>query len=227
LELRFPEQLRRGLIVSCQADKGDPLDDTATLTRIAASVLRGGADGLRAEGEEHIRAFRELTAKPIIGMKKRYHDGQVFITPDYTSAEAVAGAGASILAVDCTERQAPFREPWPAIVRSIHNMLDLPVMADISTFEEAQRAIDAGVDAVATTLAGYTPASVGLVGPAWDLVAMLVEKSPVPVILEGRIESPTDVRRALDLGAFAVVVGAAITKPDWITARFAAVSRSR
>ncbi len=222
--MSFPEQLRHGLIVSCQAAKGDPLDDTATLTRIAASVLRGGAHGLRAEGVEHIRAFRALTDRPIIGLAKRYHHGQVFITPDFASARALAEAGASIIAIDCTERDAPFREPWPVLVRRIRAQLDLPVLADIATVGEAWPAIAAGVDAVATTLAGYTPASSGLVGAAWDLLATLAEKSPVPVLLEGRIESPADFRRALDMGAYAVVVGAAITKPESITARFAAVS---
>jgi N-acylglucosamine-6-phosphate 2-epimerase len=222
--LPFPEQLRHGLIVSCQAAKGDPLDDTAALARIAASVLRGGAYGLRAEGVEHIRAFRNLTDKPIIGIGKRYHDGQVFITPDFASARALAEAGASIIAVDCTGRQAPFCEPWPEIVRRIHDQLGLPVMADISTDEEAMQAIEAGVDAVATTLAGYTPVSKGLVGVAWKLLGTLAEKSPVPVVLEGRIDSPADFRRALELGAYAVVVGGAITKPESITAKFVAVS---
>jgi N-acylglucosamine-6-phosphate 2-epimerase len=218
----FPEQLRNGLIVSCQAADGDPLDDTGTLSRIAASVLRGGACGLRAEGVLHTRAFRSLTDKPIIAMKKHYAGNQVFITPDFASARAVAEAGASILAVDCTGREAVFREPWQSIVRRVHEELGLPVMADISTEEEAMLAIDGGVDAVATTLAGYTPSSLALVGIAWDLLAALVEKSSVPVILEGRVESPEDARRALDLGAYAVVVGAAITKPQNITARFAA-----
>jgi N-acylglucosamine-6-phosphate 2-epimerase len=225
--LPFPEELRNGLIVSCQAAKGDPLDDTAALSRIAACVLRGGAHGLRAEGAERIRAFRELTDKPIIGIGKRYHHDQVFITPDFATAQAVAAAGASIIAVDCTDREAPFREPWPVLVRRIRGQLDLPILADIATAAEAWQAIAAGADAVATTLAGYTPASGSLVGVAWDLLATLVRDSPVPVVLEGRVETPADFRRALDIGAYAVVVGTAITRPEKITARFAAVSPHR
>jgi N-acylglucosamine-6-phosphate 2-epimerase len=216
--------LRNGLIVSCQAAKGDPLDDTATLSRIAASVLRGGARGLRGEGVDNIRAFRSLTENPIIGLSKRYHENQVFITPDFAAARSLAEAGASIIAVDCTDRDAPFREPWPVLVRRIRGQLALPVLADIATIAEARQAIAAGVDAVATTLAGYTPASAGLVGAAWDLLTNLVRESPVPVVLEGRVETPADFRRALDLGAYAVVVGTAITRPENITARFAAVS---
>ena len=220
----FPEELRNGLIVSCQAAKGDPLDDTPALTRIAATVLQGGAGGLRAEGVEHVRAFRSLTSKPIIGISKRYHLDQVFITPDFASAFAVAEAGASIIAVDCTDRDAPFREPWQELVRRIRSELNRPVLADIATIAQARRAIDAGADAVATTLAGYTPDSVGLVGPAWDLLANLVAQSPAPVILEGRVETPADFRQALGLGAYAVVVGAAITQPAKITARFTAAA---
>ncbi len=212
------------MIVSCQAPKGDPLDDAATLSRIAAAVLRGGASGLRGEGVEHIRAFRSLTENPIIGLSKRYHADQVFITTDFASAKSLAEAGASIIAVDCTDREAPFREPWPVLVRRIRGQLDLPVLADISTAKEAMQAIAAGADAVATTLAGYTPATSGLVGAAWDLLATLVRESPVPVILEGRVETPADFRRALELGAYAVVVGTAITRPENITAKFVAAS---
>jgi putative N-acetylmannosamine-6-phosphate epimerase len=215
------------LIVSCQAAQGDPLDDASALSRIAACVLRGGAHGLRAEGAEHIGAFRELTDKPIIGISKRYHHGQVFITPDFASARAMAAAGASIIAVDCTGRDAPFREPWPVLVRRIRSQLAVPVLADIATIGEARQAIGAGVDAVATTLAGYTPDSAGLTGAAWDLLTSLVQESPVPVILEGRVETPADFRRALDIGAYAVVVGSAITRPETITARFAAAAPRR
>ncbi len=212
------------MIVSCQATKGDPLDDAAALSRIAAAVLRGGASGLRGEGVEHLRAFRNLTEKPIIGLSKRYHGGQVFITPDFAAARSLAEAGASIIAVDCTEREAPFREPWPVLVRRVRGQLGLPVLADIATVKEAIQAIAAGADAVATTLAGYTPATSGLIGAAWDLLTTLVRESPVPVILEGRVETPADFRRALDLGAYAVVVGTAITRPESITAKFVAAS---
>lgn len=223
--MKFPEELRAGLIVSCQAAHGDPLDDTAALTRIADCALRGGAHGLRAEGSDHVRSFRTLTRQPIIGIKKRYSNGEVFITSKFEDAATLAEAGASIIAVDCTERPAGIREPWREIVRRIREELRLPVMADISTYDEAMRAIDSGADAVATTLAGYTPDSAGLVGAAWELLDRLVARSHVPVVLEGRVETPADLRRGLDSGAFAVVVGAAITQPQALTARFAAAAR--
>lgn len=223
--LKFPEELYKGLIVSCQADKGDPLDDTSALGRIAACALRGGARGLRAEGAEHVRAFRGLTSRPIIGMKKQFFEERVFITPRFEDAESVAVAGASIIAVDCTGRVAGFREPSGEIVRRIRDELKLPVMADIATFDEGIRAIDAGADAVATTLAGYTPESSELTGAAWELLDRLIARSSVPVVLEGRVNTPEDFRRALDAGAYAVVVGAAITRPQVLTERFIAAAR--
>lgn len=107
-------------------------------------------------------------------------------------------------------------------MRRIREELRLPVLADIATHDEAMRAIDEGADAVATTLAGYTPESMGLSGIAWELLESLATQSPVPVVLEGRVETPADLRRALDIGAYSVVVGAAITQPQVLTARFAA-----
>src|SRR5580698_3208789 len=84
------QALKGRLIVSCQASAGDPLDDLDTLTRIAASVLRGGAGGLRAEGVTRIAAFRRITQLPIIGIIKTYdRNGEVYITPDFGSAKAV------------------------------------------------------------------------------------------------------------------------------------------
>src|ERR1700746_760271 len=99
------ERLRGRLLVSCQASVGDPLDDLGTLVRIATSVLRGGAGGLRAEGAERVAAFRQITEWPIIGIMKSFDaNGDVYITPDFLSAKAVSDAGADIVALDCTAR---------------------------------------------------------------------------------------------------------------------------
>jgi putative N-acetylmannosamine-6-phosphate epimerase len=45
-----------------------------------------------------------------------------------------------------------------------------------------------------------------------------------PVICEGSVISPDQVRQAFDGGAFAVVVGTAITGVGWLTRQFAAAS---
>jgi N-acylglucosamine-6-phosphate 2-epimerase len=222
----FPSSLRGTLIVSCQAAPGDPLDHPETLRRLAISVLRGGAGGLRANGVESVQAFRQETDRPIIGIVKRYAGGEVAITPDFTSAAAVSAAGADVVALDCTSQRlkvsrglaAP--EPWPGLIVRIHDELKKPVLADIATLEDALAAEAAGADAVATTLYGFTPETAQFRCVNWELVGQLVKQIKVPVIAEGHIVQPDEMKRALDLGAYAVVVGSAITRPESITARF-------
>lgn len=213
--------LRGRLIVSCQAAKGDPLDHIDTLTRIAASVIRGGAGGLRAEGVERIVAFRAMTDLPIIGIIKAYDtSGDVYITPDFKSAQTVSGAGADIIALDCTHRRLLEAEPWPELITRIHSELSRPVCADIATIEDAIEAESAGADAVATTLYGYTSETQGNRTVCWSLLEQLLSRLKIPVILEGHVTHPQEVRRALDMGVNSVVVGSAITRPETITARF-------
>jgi N-acylglucosamine-6-phosphate 2-epimerase len=219
----FPVSLRGSLIVSCQAAPGDPLDDVDTLRRIAVSVLRGGAGGLRANGVACIEAFRRETSLPILGILKRYDGGEVAITPDFASAAAISAAGADVIALDCTAHRLArpaAAEPWPGLIRRIREELGKPVLADIATFEEAVAAQDAGADAVATTMYGFTPDTAQFRSVNWGLVEQLAAHLQVPVIVEGHITQPDEVKRALDSGAYAVVVGSAITRPESITARF-------
>jgi N-acylglucosamine-6-phosphate 2-epimerase len=214
-------RLRGRIIVSCQAAEGDPLDDLDTLTRIATSVLRGGAGGLRAEGATRIAAFRALTQLPIIGIIKTYDaNGDVYITPDFHSAKTISDAGADIIALDCTARRLSAPEPWPELVPRIHSELNRPVLADIASLDDALAAEHAGADAVATTLYGYTTETAGIRTPSWPLLQSLVAHLTIPVLLEGHITHPHEALRALDLGATAVVIGSAITRPETIANRF-------
>jgi N-acylglucosamine-6-phosphate 2-epimerase len=222
------QQLRGCIIVSCQASEGDPLDNLDTLTRIATSVLRGGAGGLRAEGASRIAAFRSLTQLPIIGIVKAYDaSGDVYITPDFRSAKAISDAGADIIALDCTSRRLTAPEPWPELIPRIHAELNRPVLADIASLEDALAAERAGADAVATTLYGYTPETDGIRTPSWPLLQSLVAHLTVPVLLEGHITHPPEALRAFTLGATAVVVGSAITRPESITNRFVKMTRQK
>jgi N-acylglucosamine-6-phosphate 2-epimerase len=215
------ESLRGRLIVSCQASEGDPLDDLDTLTRIATSVLRGGAGGLRAEAVSRIAAFRAITQLPIIGLIKSYDtNGDVYITQDFRSAKAASDAGADIIALDCTARRLAAAEPWPELIRRIHTELNRPVLADIASVEDALAAERAGANAVATTLYGYTTETANQRTVSWHLIQSIVAHLTTPVLVEGHITDPQDVRRAFELGATAVVVGSAITRPETITARF-------
>ena len=218
----FPASLKIKLIVSCQAMPGDPLDHTDTLRRIAISVLRGGAGGLRANGAECIAAFRQETDLPIIGILKRFQNGKPDITPDFASAQIISSAGADIIGVDCSAGRFTSSEPWPQLLSRIRQELSKPVLADIATLDEAIAAEQSGADAVATTMFGYTPETAGQRSISWTLVERLVNSVHLPVIVEGHVRQPDEVRRAFDLGVFAVVVGAAITQPEAITARFIA-----
>lgn len=220
------QALKGRLIVSCQAREEDPLNSIDTLSRMAASVLRGGAAGLRAQGADNIRAFRELTNLPLIGLIKRYDErGDVYITPDFRCACSVSDAGADIIALDCTHRRLQEAEPWPGIIYRIHKELGKAVCADIATLEDALAAQEAGAEMVATTLYGYTAETVGQREVSWELVESLVHSLNVPVIVEGHVTRPEEVRKALALGAHAVVVGSAITSPESITARFVAATQ--
>lgn len=220
------QALRGRLVVSCQAPHGDPLDDTATLTRIAVSVLNGGAGGLRAEGAQHIASFRAITALPIIGLRKTLdRDGKVYITPDFKSAREISEAGADILALDCTRRRLSEAEPWTEIIPRIHAELGRPVLADIATLEDALAAEAAGADAVASTLYGYTADTEGASSISWSSMESLLSRLTIPVILEGHVQHPSEIGRALQSGVHAVVVGASITCPKTITTRFVAATR--
>ena len=215
------ESVRGQLIVSCQASEGDPLDDLDTLTRIAASVLGGGAGGLRAEGVARINAFRKLTQLPIIGIIKTYDaNGDVYITPDFGSARSISDAGADIIALDCTARRLTATEPWPELIRRIHGELNRSVLADVATLEDALAAEHAGADAVATTLYGYTAETAGNRAVSWPLLQSILAHSTIPVLVEGHIIDPAEAEKAIRFGAHAVVVGSAITRPETITARF-------
>ncbi len=215
------EALRGQLIVSVQAGERDPLDHLDTLTRIATSVLRGGAGGLRAEGIARIAAFRKLTELPIIGIIKTHDaNNDVYITPDFRSAQAISDAGADIIALDCTARRLTAAEPWPQLICRIHAELNRPVLADIATLEDALAAQNAGADAVATTLYGYTADTAGRRTISWPLMESLIARLTIPIFLEGHVTHPGEMRQALDMGATAVVVGSAITRPQTITARF-------
>lgn len=126
-----------------------------------------------------------------------------------------------MLALDCTDRVWESGEPWRGLVRQIHEQLRLPVMADVATLEEALAAEQAGVDCVATTLYGYTEQTRGPERFNWDLLAEMRQRLHLPIMAEGHLSTPEQARRAVDAGAWCVIVGSAITRPGTIAAGFA------
>ncbi|NES27827.1 putative N-acetylmannosamine-6-phosphate 2-epimerase [Micromonospora terminaliae] len=215
------DELAGGLVVSCQPlpdDPDDPMRDPYVQARVAAAVVRGGAVAVRVNGPDDIAAVRPVVDVPLIGLYKHGTEG-VFITPTAAHALDVALAGADIIAIDATDRPRPDGRTFGDTVRLIRERTDALILADISTAAEGVAAVEAGADAVATTLSGYTPASPPTDGPDLGLVARLVAQLSVPVIAEGRYRTTEQIGRAFAAGAHAVVMGNAVTSPLWITRR--------
>ncbi len=219
--------LKGGLIVSCQAPVGSPLHDSKVIAAMAEASVNQGAIAVRIDSPAHIAAVRERVSVPIIGLWKQVISGsEVYITPQFYHAQAVAEAGADVIAIDATERPRPGNEILPDLVKQIRTELDKPVMADIDTLASAEAAVVAGVDILGTTLYGYTDATKTCNPPGFELLSDLTAKFAIPCICEGGIASPTAARQAIDLGADAVVVGTAITGIDILVQRYQAALSS-
>lgn len=217
--------LAGGLVVSCQAYPGEPMRHPETMAQVAASVVTGGAVAVRAQGIADVRLVGDRVDVPVIGIWKDGTEG-VFITPTLRHARAVLAAGADVLALDGTLRERPDGLTFAETVRRIRGESDAPIMADCDSLESGLAAAEAGADLVGTTLSGYTGAREKTAGPDLDLLADLVARLPeVPVVAEGRIHTSEQARDAAATGAFAVVVGTAITHPASITRWFDAAVR--
>jgi N-acylglucosamine-6-phosphate 2-epimerase len=214
--------LEGALVVSVQAPEGSPLGETSHMVAMARAAEAGGAAGVRSEGGADIAAIRAAVALPIIGLRKRRVPGSdVYITPELADAHEVAAAGADVVAVDGTLRPRPGGMSPGDFIAALTRELPQPVLADVDSLEAGAAAREAGAAAVATTLAGYTHASAPPAEPDLELVARLAAELDCPVLAEGRYGTPESVRAALEAGAFAVVVGAAISDPVALTRRFA------
>jgi N-acylglucosamine-6-phosphate 2-epimerase len=222
-------RMRGRLVVSVQAAPGSPLAPPEHLAAIARAVVDGGAGAIRTEGVAAVRAIREAVGVPVIGLLKRRGPGSdVYITPGLEDALAVAEAGAELVAVDATERPRGEGTVGAELVAATDAELPGRVLADVDRASAGRAAAAAGAAAVATTLSGYTGAGGsardGTARPDIPLVAELARVLDVPVLAEGRYSSPDDIRAAFEAGAFAVVVGTAISDPAELTRRLAAAT---
>ena len=218
------------VIVSCQATPGEPLYDRerSVMPLMARAAKLAGAKMIRTSSARDIVGIREETGLPVIGLIKREYPGfQGRITMTMREVDECMAAGADIVSIDCTDcargdRLTP-AEFLKAVREKYPNMI---IMADCATFEEAAAAHAAGADLVGTTMNGYTPQTAGETGePNFALVARLASALPCPVVAEGRVHTPEQARKMLELGAWAVVVGGAITRPLEIASRFMAAVR--
>lgn len=214
------DELRGGLIVSCQAYPGEAMRDPRTMAQVAQAAVVGGAAGIRVQGLDDIRAVAGMSV-PVIGLWKD-GDAAVFITPTLEHAKAVADAGADIVAIDGTRRHRPDGKSLGETVAALREHTDALIMADCGSLDDALAAERAGVDILGTTLSGYTAERPKTEGPDLELISLLAARCSTPIMAEGRIHSPAQAAAAAAAGAFAVCVGTAITHPATITSWFVA-----
>lgn len=217
-------QMKGKLIVSCQALPEEPLHSSFIMGRMALAAKEGGAFGIRANTKEDIREIQSQVDLPIIGIVKRdYEDSSIYITPTEKEVNELMEVQPEIIAVDATARLRPgglsLADFFSSMKEKYPNQL---WMADCSTVEEALYADSLGFDFIGTTMVGYTPQSKGLRIEADDFMILrqIISKSKHPVIAEGNIDTPEKAKRVIELGAFCVVVGSIITRPQLITRAF-------
>lgn len=214
------ETIKGKLIISCQALADEPLYGSQIMAKMALAAKLAGACAIRAQGVEDILAISEEVHLPIIGIIKRnYPDSDVYITPTRQEIFELLQTPCEMIALDATNRLRPNKEQLKDLIQLIHQHNRL-VMADCSTLEEAKLAEQLGADCVSSTLAGYTDYSTKVNGPNIQLLQQMVAELAIPVIAEGKIHYPYQLKEVMDTGVHSAVVGGAITRPLEIASRF-------
>ena len=221
------EALKGHLIVSCQALPHEPLHSSFIMGRMAKAAKEGGAFGIRANTKEDIAEIKTQVDLPVIGIVKRdYEDSKIYITPTMKEIEELMEVKPEIIALDATSNVRPNGVTLDEFFAQLKERYpDQLFMADCSTVEEAIHADELGFDFIGTTLVGYTDQSKGLKIEEndFEIIREIVAKVKHKVIAEGNINTPQKARRVLELGAFSVVVGSIITRPQLITKSFVEV----
>lgn len=219
------EQLKGKLIVSCQALPHEPLHSSFIMGRMALAANEGGAAGIRANTKEDIKEIQSMVDLPIIGIVKRdYENSKVYITPTMKEIEELMEVKPEIIALDATINTRPNMISIDDFFYQVKSKYpDQLLMADCSTIEEALHADELGFDFIGTTLVGYTEQSKNLKIEEndFEIIREIVAKAKHPIIAEGNINTPQKAKRVIELGAFSVVVGSIITRPQLITKSFA------
>lgn len=210
--------LENSLIVSCQAESGSAFNNKNSILAFSKEAELGGASGLRLKGEENIKYIRDNTNLPLIGLTKTIFNktNYVNITPTFEDGVKLKNAGADYIALDATGRNGYVH------MSRIREELDISIIGDLSNIGEAEKAAQYGCSFFSTALSGYTERYISspFEGPDFDLLSLLINNFNVPVLAEGRYWTQDNIRKAFDLGAYAVVIGSAITRPRIITQYF-------
>lgn len=214
------DQFKGGLVVSCQATEGTPMNTPQFIAAQAMTVEQAGAKAIRAQGIENVALVVKSVKVPVIGLVKSFtSDSDVYITPTVKDVLSLVEAGADIVAVDATQRSRLGGVTLEQFYAEVRKHTDVPLLADVDSLENAVNAEALGFDAIATTLNGYTDIpTTGL--PNIDLVLQIAKSIKVPLVAEGGFANPTHVRNAIENGAWAVCVGTAITNPYLLTKHF-------
>lgn len=219
------DKIKGGLIVSCQALESEPLYDSYIMSKMALAAKLGGAVGIRANTVVDIKAIKEKVDLPLIGIiKQEYDDSDVYITPTMKEVDALVETGCEIIAIDATNRLRPNGETLEAFFTKVREKYPNQLfMADTSCFDEGKKAEELGFNLIGTTMAGYTPYTKGTPLPDFNLMQRYVSELHTPVIAEGGIWVPEQLKKAIDIGVHSAVVGTAITRPRDITKHFVEV----
>lgn len=215
-------KLKRGLLVSCQAVKGEPLYGYGIMHLFAKAAEAGGASGIRALAEE-VDSIKATVDIPVIGLTKQcYSDSEIYITPTKKDVDKLLQTKCDVICMDATNRARPNGETLEEVylyARKHCNGREL--MADVSTFEEAQNAEKLGFEYISTTLRGYTDYTKNCVLPDLDFVAQCKNGiSNSKIIAEGGYFEASQVEKLSDINPYALVIGSAITRPKMITEYF-------
>lgn len=222
----FLETIKNELIVSCQALPGEPLyvEEKSIMYLMARAAKLAGSKCIRTNSIRDVIAIKEETGLPVIGLIKQQYPGfDSYITPTMKEVDALVEAGSDCIAIDCCEGVRADNKTVSEYMKEVREKYPNQVlMADISTYEEAINAKEIGFDIVSTTMSGYSKHTKANAtkGPNLELVERLAKDLDIPVVCEGRVHTPDEAKQAFEKGAYAVVVGGAITRPYEIAKRF-------
>ena len=214
------KKIKSKLIVSCQALEDEPLFSSFIMGRMALAATQAGAGGIRANTVVDIQEIKKNTNLPIIGIIKRnYGDCNVYITPTMKEIDELCAEGVDIIAIDATKRERPDKVQLKDFVKAIKEKYpNQIIMGDISDVSEAIYAEEIGIDIVGTTLCGYTDYIKG--NEPLVTLEQVLKSVKIPVIGEGNLDTPEKAKNGIEMGALAVVVGGAITRPKQIAEKF-------